>query len=372
MKKLILSSFLGTLFGAGIVFFLLFPMIDFDEQVLTEETQDTESIVEQIIKTSSLSTIDQIYDATVFVENFRYDELYGTGSGFIYKTDENYAYILTNHHVIEDSHDIKIMFASGKEVNAELISSDDIVDIAVLKMNKDNVTQVAKMGDSDLVVLGEKVITVGSPLGEKYLNTVTQGYISGLNRFIDLDTDGVWGVDWKIELIQTDAAINPGNSGGPLVNMDGEVIGINTIKFSSTEVEAMGFSIPINQALDYANELEEYGEVIRPTFGIQFQDFNLNGDNIKANYPVDYGIVILATGTDMPAAKAGIEADDLIVSVNGVTIENGIDFRYELFKSDPGDEIIVEFYRGTELMKTTVLLDDSDLEDLANELKKDD
>jgi len=304
--------------------------------------------------------IDAVYDATVFIE---VESRTGgsTGSGFVYEIEGNDAHIITNHHVIDDSTKITVVFSDKTSVEATLVASDAIVDIAVISVPKKSILKVALLGDSDQVKLGNKVVAIGSPLGYDFMNSVTQGYVSGLDRTIDVDVNGDKVPDSKIDLIQIDAAINPGNSGGPLVSSQGQIIGVNTIKNFATGIESMGFSIPINQAKEYADELVEFKKVIRPTFGIGYVDVAAMPPGMIKDLKVDHGIHINQILKDRPADKAGLEPGDVIISVNGVEIYNAIEFTYQLFKYNPGNEIVVEYYREGEKEEITVMLDDSGL-----------
>lgn len=343
--KTIITSFLTTVFTVLLLTFLY--------------TQSAEGVANSQ-QADMKYAINEVYDATVFID-VTTNKGTGTGSGFVYDIEGNYAYIITNHHVIEDATMVKVVYANKTSIEANVVASDPIVDIAVLSVPKSSVLKVASMGDSDSVELGDKVITVGSPLGYDFMNSVTQGYVSGLDRTIVVDIDDNNTPDSKIDLIQIDAAINPGNSGGPLVDSKGNVIGVNTIKHFAQGVESMGFSIPINQAKEYADELVEYKKVIRPTFGIGYLDVRSLGVNTLKEFNVTHGIFINAVLDGRPAQKANIQKGDVIVSVNGVEIYDSVEFTYQLFKYNPGDEIEVEYFRNGEREKTTVMLDDSGL-----------
>ncbi|MEX1308016.1 MAG: trypsin-like peptidase domain-containing protein, partial [Eubacteriales bacterium] len=186
------------------------------------------------------------------------------GSGFIFDSD---GYILTNHHVVKDATELSIMMSDGTEYPAETIGSDSFNDIAVLKINAPDLSMIP-IGDSDKVQVGEMAIAIGNPLGEDLSGSVTVGYISAVNRRVQSNA-----------YLQTDAAINPGNSGGPLLNINGEVIGINALKSTlagydergiAISSEGIGFAIPINRAIDVAHQLMDTGTVVRPGIGIQF------------------------------------------------------------------------------------------------------
>ena len=237
---------------AVILYIKYFPI---ESKVITENINKT-VVTEKGIE----EAISNVYDAVVTVNSYYGDTKVGTGSGFIYKSDDK-GYILTNNHVIEDANNYTVILSTGEVVEAKLLGRDAYSDLAVLSIDKDKVTKVATLGDSDLITVGNTVFTVGSPMGEEYSGSVTRGIISGKDRAVEVD-------DVVTKVIQTDASINPGNSGGPLVNLAGEVIGITSMKLASSEIEGMGFAIPINDVKIYVQSLEKGEEVSRPSMGV--------------------------------------------------------------------------------------------------------
>ena len=216
------------------------------------------------------SAIDKIYDSVVVVEVSSRTSS-GTGSGFVYKKENGKGYIITNHHVIEGADTIYVTNSEGVKEEATLLGSDEYSDIAVLSVNDDFVIGVATIGDSTKSELGDTVFTVGSPLGSKYQGTVTKGIISGKDRQVTVSlTNG----SFIMEVLQIDAAINPGNSGGPLVNINGEVIGVNSLKLVEDEIEGMGFAIPIELAMSTVDSLEKGEKIVRPQIGVEVVDKN--------------------------------------------------------------------------------------------------
>ena len=210
------------------------------------EDDQTNEVVEKVVTINESDTIapavDKVYNSVVTVLNYG-RSLQATGTGFVYKTDDDYGYILTNHHVIADANKIEVTNMQEVTVEATLLGSDEYADLAVLRVDKDFVLQVATLGNSTDLEIGDTVFAVGTPVDVKYYGTVTKGIISGINRTVNVTLDN--GDDFMMEVLQTNTAINPGNSGGPLVNMQGEVIGINTLKLVEDEIEGMGFAIPI-------------------------------------------------------------------------------------------------------------------------------
>ena len=285
----------------------------------------------------------------------------GEGSGVIYKKDGDTAYVVTNNHVIDGSDAIEVILKDGTKVEAELIGTDIWTDLAVLSIPSEKVTTVATFGDSDAVTVGEPAIAIGSPLGTNFASSVTQGIISAKNRSVETDITGDGVVDWEVTALQTDAAINPGNSGGALINIAGQVIGINSMKISSDTVEGMGFAIPSNDVVSIINQLEANGEVVRPVLGISLLDLSEISEQqqesvLKLPENVTSGVVVAEVQPDSAAEIAGLEQYDVIVKFNGKEVTDSISLRKEIYASELGKEIEVEFYRNGELEKTTVTM----------------
>ncbi|MGQ9705438.1 MAG: DegQ family serine endoprotease [bacterium] len=266
---------------------------------------------------------------------------YGEGSGVIVSSD---GYILTNNHVIENSEKIKIQLHDGREFDAKIVGSDPMTDIAVLKIDGKDLP-IAKLGDSDKVKVGQIVIAIGHPLRQSH--TVTAGIISAVGR------SNVSLADYE-DFLQTDAAINPGNSGGPLVNLKGEVIGINTAIASYTGgYMGIGFAIPINMAKEIMEQLKENGKVVRGWLGIYIQP--LTAEIAKEfNIPRDKGVLVADVVSGGPADKAGLKRGDCIVKYNGESVEDVNKLRMVVSKTKPGTNAEVEIYRGSKLIKLTV------------------
>ncbi|RTZ68297.1 MAG: serine protease, partial [Aquificaceae bacterium] len=228
------------------------------------------------------------------------------GSGFIFKVDDKWVYILTNNHVVAKAQKIVVKIGRLKEVTAELVGADPKTDLAVLKIPKKEVPdadkRVAKLGDSSKVRVGDLVIAIGNPFGLE--NTATFGIVSALHRRI--------GLDQYENFIQTQAPINPGNSGGPLVNIKGEVIGINTAIIA--HAQGLGFAIPINLAKWVANELLTYGKVVRGWLGVVVQELT---PPIAQALGLDHGVIVLKVIPGSPAQEGGLEAGDIILAING-------------------------------------------------------
>lgn len=286
------------------------------------------------------------------------------GSGVIYKKDGNSAYVVTNNHVVDGASQIEIMLSDGTKVVGELVGTDTYSDIAVVKIASDKVTTVAEFADSDKVTVGETAIAIGSPLGTDYANSVTQGIVSSLSRTVTMTNDH--GDTISTNAIQTDAAINPGNSGGALINIEGQVIGINSSKISSTSdsgsgnsVEGMGFAIPANDVVKIINQLEANGKVIRPALGITMANLSDLSTTIisRLNIPtsVTSGIVVASVQSGMPA-EGTLKKYDVITAIDDKDVSSTTDLQSVLYGHSTGDSIKVTFYRGTDKKTETIKL----------------
>lgn len=275
------------------------------------------------------------------------------GSGVIYNKDGDSAYVVTNNHVVEDSDGLEVVMSDGTKVKGELMGTDAVTDLAVIKISSENVDEVATFGDSSALKVGEPAIAIGSPLGSQYANSVTSGIISSVNRPISDSTSGV-----NISAIQTDAAINPGNSGGPLVNIAGQVIGINSSKIASTStessdisVEGMGFAIPSNDVVKIIDQLQKDGKVTRPALGINMVDLSSVTSQQQEQIlgvpsSVKSGVVITNVMNATPAEKAGLKQYDVITKVDGEEVTSATDLQSILYGKNVGDTITITYYRG--------------------------
>ena len=271
------------------------------------------------------------------------------GSGVIYKKEGKNAYLVTNTHVLNGSTNVDILLADGSKTPGEVVGSDVYSDISVVKISSEKVTDVAEFGDSKSLTVGETAIAIGSPLGTEYANSVTQGIISSLGRNVTLQSEN--GENISTTALQTDAAINPGNSGGPLINIQGQVIGITSSKISTngqTSVEGMGFAIPSNDVVNIINQLEKNGTVTRPALGIQMMDLSnlTTSDFSKLNLPssVKSGILVRSVQQGMPA-DGKLQKNDVITKVDNTDVESTSDLQSALYKHSIGDEVEITYYR---------------------------
>ena len=271
------------------------------------------------------------------------------GSGVIYKKSGNSAYIVTNNHVVKGSNALQVILSNGRKVNASLVGSDSATDLAVLKINSANVKTVAEFGNSNSIAAGQDVLAIGSPMGSEYANTVTKGIISAKSRTLKSGTDGT-----LTSVIQTDAAINSGNSGGPLINMAGQVIGINSMKLAGSSdgssVEGMGFAIPSNEVVKIINQLIKNGKISRPSLGISMIDLSrVTTDQqqsvLKLPSSITKGVVIMDVQSGSNAQTAGLEQYDVITKLGDTKITNTSSLKSALYKYKVGDTTKVTYYR---------------------------
>lgn len=280
----------------------------------------------------------------------------GTGSGVIFQKNNDIAYIVTNNHVVEGASKLEVSLYNGEKVSAEIVGTDALTDLAVLKIDSKYVEATAQFGDSSTLRPGDQVYAIGNPLGLDFARTVTQGIVSAVNRSIAVTTSAG---NWETNVIQTDAAINPGNSGGALINPEGLVIGINSLKIADSGVEGLGFAIPSNDFIPIVNELIDNGKVERPYLGIGLSDLTevpqLYWENLPEN--VKEGVMITAVEPNSAAANGGLKAQDVIVSMNGTKIANSSDLRKYLYSDvKNGGEIKFEVYRDGKLTTVNVKL----------------
>ncbi|WP_160244991.1 serine protease HtrA [Bacillus subtilis] len=285
----------------------------------------------------------------------------GSGSGVIFKKENGKAYIITNNHVVEGASSLKVSLYDGNEVTAKLVGSDSLTDLAVLQISDDHVTKVANFGDSSDLRTGETVIAIGDPLGKDLSRTVTQGIVSGVDRTVSMSTSAG---ETSINVIQTDAAINPGNSGGPLLNTDGKIVGINSMKISEDDVEGIGFAIPSNDVKPIAEELLSKGQIERPYIGVSMLDL----EQVPQNYQegtlglfgsqLNKGVYIREVASGSPAEKAGLKAEDIIIGLKGKEIDTGSELRNILYKDAKiGDTVEVKILRNGKEMTKKIKLD---------------
>ncbi len=336
--------------------------------VVEAQTTEIDSTVEAIQEATPyvVSVINMQQQQNMFSQNTmqpRDPIPAGTGSGVVYKLDGDSAYIVTNHHVIESALEVVVTTEAGDSYEAEVLGSDIWTDLAVLRVDNTNIDGFIEFANSDDLVVGETAIAIGSPLGEVFSGSVSRGIVSGLDRSVPVNLSGYGTADWEATVIQTDAAINPGNSGGALINQNGELIGINSMKISIPNVEGMGFAIPSNDVARIVEQLEENGEVVRPYMGVYLQDVMQYPQTTlvnELNLPEDirYGVIISDVEAGGPADAAGLSSYDVIVALDGEPVETLLQLRqYLYYDKSVGESMEVDYYRNGTLETVTMTLE---------------
>jgi len=318
----------------------------------------------ELVETSIATSVNKVYSATVIVVSYKDGKQISTGTGFVYKKDNNKAYIMTNNHVIDGADTVEVEFNDKSErIDAKILGGEAYADIAVLTIDAKEAASVVEIGASEEITLGDTIFTVGSPMGVTYKGTVTKGILSGKERMVEVSLSGST-TDYYMNVLQLDAAVNPGNSGGPLCDVSGNVIGIISLKIVQDEVEGMGFAIPIEDALEYANTIEKGGEIVRPYVGISMLDlseeYSLWQNRITIPEGVEEGVAVLEVVDGSPADKAKFKKGDIIVKLGDADISGIADFRYELYKYEVGDKIKVTYYRNGKEQTTSITLGKSE------------
>ena len=373
-KHIFISGVAGTIIGATLFAFAIptFSKLGWTtirETEASEEKQYLAQSAPQVVNTGDgfVKAVDRASEAVVGIINIQRDNFSeadseaGTGSGVIYKKEKGNAYIVTNNHVVAGANRIEVSLSDGKKVPGKILGTDVVTDLAVVQIDEKYAKKVIDLGDSTKVKRGEAALAIGNPLGLQFSGTVTQGIISANERIVpvDLNQDGHY--DWQVEVLQTDAAINPGNSGGALVNEAGQLVGINSMKIAAKEVEGIGLAIPIARAVPVMNEIEKYGKVRRPYVGVELRSLNEIPTyywdktlHLPAN--VTEGVCILDVKSPSPGSDAGLHEYDVIVAVDGKTVQDIIAFRKVLYNKKIDDKMTITYYRGAKRETTTVKL----------------
>lgn len=355
---LIISSFIvGGIFMLIIVRFT--PLIN---SIIGSEnsfviTQNDTKVYE---KTSLYSSVEKIYDAVVVVQGYEGGIVSSSGTGFVYKVDNKYGYIMTNEHVISGNKTIKVVFTDDEEAEVKILGKDEFLDLAVLRVDKKYVSLIATIGSSEDMNLGDTVFTVGSPLGYDYRGSVTSGVLSGKDRTVTTTVSSSNNSDWVMRVLQIDASINPGNSGGPLLNVNGEVIGICSLKLVDDDIEGMGFAIPIEYAMSHAESLENGKKIVWPVLGIGMINVTdktgLARNNLTVPENITQGVVVISIKENTGAGKSDLKKGDIITKINNVKVKDTAFLRYELYQHQSGDTIEITYIRNNKEKTTKVTL----------------
>lgn len=351
-----ISSLLGMVIGGLLVFYLTSNVSVIEKKLETTElnVEENSAVIEAVQKASPAVVSITAEQATLdFFGRIR--ESKASGTGFFVSED---GLIVTNKHVVEsDRADYSVFTSDGKEYDAKVLARDPFFDVAFLKISGSNFPTV-EMGNSDSLVVGQRVVAIGNALGQ-FQNTVTTGVISAIGRAIEAG-DSLLGESVTLEnMIQTDAAINPGNSGGPLINLSGQVVGINTAV--AGEAEGIGFATPINVVKTVLDSVKKDGKIVRPMIGIRY--ININKEfATRNNLKVNYGALIYASGNDLavipgtPAFKAGLKEGDIITKINDYEIKEGQSLITILANFKPGDRVTITYIRDNHEQKTELTL----------------
>lgn len=341
----VLTIVLSLLFGAG-GFALI---IKFYPEVISSPTANVTKTEREVTVTDYgiADAVEKIYDSVVVVKTYSRNQLFSTGTGFVYKKSGNRYYLLTNYHVIENSDKVNVVFTDGTEVTVSVEGGDKYSDIAVLSYETTKSIQVSEIGSSLDMRVGDTVFAIGAPLDSTiYSWSVTRGVLSGKDREVEVSVTNSNTTDWIMQVLQTDAAINSGNSGGPLCNSNGEVIGITNMKLITSGVEGMGFAIPIEDATTYADRIINGEDMSRPYLGVSMVDASVEGYARQFGISPTEGVLIGSVESGAPADKAGIKVGDVITKMGNTKITSVASLRYELYKYNSGDVVSVTYLRN--------------------------
>lgn len=386
---LFFTALFSSIIGGFIVIYSLPHLIDSGYITVTVPVQDTpvtspsvvlpepqkaeeiHQVVGVKVESSTIEAVSKIEDTVVGVINIQQMRGFwaqqgqsvegGTGSGVIFAKRNGKALVITNYHVIKGASHVEVSLVKGTRVKGEIIGSDPLTDLAVLEIPDVGVEKIAELGDSSHLQVGEPAIAIGNPLGLHFSRTVTQGIISSLDRSMPIDVNDDGQPDWQLDVIQTDAAINPGNSGGALINMAGQVIGINSLKISREGIEGLGFAIPINDVKPIIENLIQYGKVKRPYLGIVPKDLQEISsyhwqETLKLPLQVTHGVVVMEV-VDQGNNGKGLKAYDVIVAMDGQPISSSAELRKFLYRSKMEEkQAKVDFYREGQRMSTNIQL----------------
>ncbi len=315
-----------------------------------------------VVDESGISeAVEKVYDGVLMVRNYQNNEVASTGTGFVYKIDGDDAYVMTNQHVVDGADKVTLITSNDEEIDGEVLGGDSYVDIAVIKTKKTDGLIALQLGNSENAKLGDLVFTIGNPLGYEYRGSVATGHLAGKDRLVSVSTDSsTAGSDWVMKVLQTDAAINPGNSGGPLMNANGEVIGVISMKLVQTEVEGMGFAIPIEYINSKIETLEKGEKIEWPLLGVSMINVSDAKNSYRYNFDIpkdiDSGVVVAGIESGSGAASSDLKEGDIITKIDGVEVEDSAYLRYELYKHSVGDTIEITYIRDGKEHTTKVVL----------------
>lgn len=357
MNKLLYTSLVVLITVWSIFFITRFQ----DTRLVTENPANPVAVISQ--EQSQIQAINNVSPSVVGIANIQGSRVAGEGSGVVYNVEDGNTYIVTNEHVIADAESIEVVFNNGNVLEAEVVGADIFTDLAVIRLRDFESRRVARFGNTEDLAIGQSVIAIGNPLGLTFAGSATMGIVSGHDRTVPvrITQDGTER-PWEMTVLQTDAAINPGNSGGALVNLAGEVIGINSMKVSARDVYGMSFSIPTYVVKPVIADIEAYGRVLRPTLGITIQaiDHLSTSGRSELGIPshIKTGVRVNQVLDGTMAMAMGIQTGDIITHIGSRAIESVMNFTQTLFTYREGDELSVTIVRnGNEFqLQTTVII----------------
>jgi len=352
----ILTAVSSLLVGAALMYLLIVFV------PLKTINNDTVTTLVKVEEQATLDALEKVSDAVVVVESYAKNKESGTGTGFVYKKENGKGYIITNAHVIDGADTIEVIFTDNDRATATLLGSDEYADIAVLSVDEKYIITSTTFGNSEKTKVGSTVFTVGSPLGSDYSGSVTKGIVSGKDRLVSVSISGKTN-DWMVRALQTDAAINPGNSGSPLINLAGDVIGVTSLKLVDSDVEGMGFAIPIEDVQKYLDDLEAGKKISRPYVGVTLINasdyYSLFIAGLSVNRDIAKGAIIASVAEESQAKEAGIKKGDVITKINDDEVTDVASFRYYLYSHEIGDTITVTYIRDSKESTVKIKLEEA-------------
>lgn len=354
--RLVVYTIFILLLGVLITYGIIYKFPELFQETITKIERDVTVTDEGIA-----DAVEKVYDSVIIISTYKGEKLYASGSGFVYKKENDKFYIITNHHVIADGDNYKITYTDGTEESVKLLGGDIYADIAILEAPVKDGVEAVSIGKTEDLRTGDTTFTIGAPLDYVYSWTVTRGIISGKERLVEVSISNNSDTDYIMNVLQTDAAVNSGNSGGPLCNSNGEVIGVISAKISSTGVEGMGFAIPIETVVEKAEQIIYKEATDYPYLGVEMVNVSTAMSYFQyysyfKNYDKTDGVLVTGVEKNSAAFNAGLQSGDIIVKINDTEVSNVAYLRYELYKHKIGDSIKITIVRDGKEKTITVKL----------------
>ena len=356
----VIAVLIALLLGAGGMYAALYFGLPVTSNTIINKSEKEVTITDNGIA----DAVEKLYDSVVVISVYKDGRAVTGGTGFVYKKTDTKAYILTNSHVVNLNGNItvKVKFTNDTEEEVTVEGNDVYSDLAVLSLSASKVDHVASIGSSEKMRLGDTVFTIGAPIKTEYSWSITRGVLSGKDRMVEvsLTSSSSSQGDYVMKVLQTDASINSGNSGGPLANANGEVIGITNMKLVSSGIEGMGFAIPIDDAIEYAETIIKGETIKRPKLGVSMinltDTWTLFQQRLAVNTELNNGVVVAVVEKNSPAATAGLQKGDIITALGDDKVQNYAQLRYYLFKHKVGDAVSITFERDGKTKVAKVIL----------------